>query len=294
MRARFVIFMTGLLFIGCATFVPKKTEKPVSTTVAGYEAYVIKEKVNLRETPSAGGKLVKALTDGAEIRVLNNTNGWYRVQDFEGHSGYIRSDLVGPQNMSLTRMASAFVDSVLPAYKAELFFDKTETYKILYLSFPKKKYTSRTEVLKKAREIGRLYQSRVYPGSVEIRILKPESNELFAKVHLKPVGYAGFKLPVLPFGRLIKWSQKNYAIRIWIAAPAGLNKQSVLKAARKISASYDLPVTKTEIYFVLDDPAVVRKVLKDERSLNRPDACLLYYLEDKNGEDYRFNFCAQK
>ena len=291
MRIRILLYLITIALFGCTSVVHKKTEQAITPSPAGYEAYVIKEKVNMRETPSASGRLVATLTDGAEIYILNNHNGWYQVQDFEGHKGYIRSDLVGPKNMSLTRMASAFVDSVLPGYHAKLFFDKTETYKIIYLTLPKGKYQSRADVLKTAREIGRLYQSEVYPGSVEIRVLKPESKDLFARVRLKATGYAGFKLPVLPFGRLVKWHQNHFALSIWIAVPADKSKKTLLRAARKISASYDLPITKTEIYFVLDEPEIIRNVVKGETSLHRPDTCLLYYLEDKNGEDYRFNFC---
>ncbi len=270
----------------------KRTTAPA--LISGYSAYVVKPKINLRSRPSGRATVVAVLEDGNEVRIIKNNNGWLKVQDLDGHSGYVRSDLIGPRNLSRARLAAAFNDSIMPRFNAELFLDKTATYKIVYLTLPEKYYTTKAKARKQAKMIGRAYQQQVYPGAVEIRILKPKSKDLFERIKLSAKGYAGNKLPVLPFGRIIKWRQKNYGIRIWVAIPANIGHKKLLKTARKISATYDLPVNKTEIYFVLDEPDVVRNVRKRETNLRRAEACILYYLEDKNGEDYHFNFCAPK
>jgi len=295
MRQKLLPLVFLLALVACTGTVRKAAKQTTRPGLsAEYTAYVIKSKINLRQQPSARSAVVATLEDGSELRVIKNHSGWLEVRDLDGHTGYVRSDLVGPRNLSRARMASAFNDTIIPRFNAEMFLDKNATYKVVYLTLPDTYYASKASARKQARTIGRAYQRYVYPGAVEIRILKPGSRELFARLKLSAKGYAGNKLPLLPFGRIIKWEQKNYSIRIWVAVPAHLGHKKLLKTARKISATYDLPVTKTEIYFVLDAPDVVHTVRTQETKLTRPEACILYYLEDKDGEDYRFNFCLKK
>ena len=142
-----------------------------------------------------------------------------------------------------------------------------------------------------AKKIGRLYQEKVYPGKIEIRILKPQSNELFLLIKNTAVGMANVPVPVLKTGRLLSLQEKNKAVKIVVAADDSTANNILLKTARDISAQYDYPFRKAEIYFVSASPAGLSYAKDMSRSPINYSICRLYYLEDKNGEDYKFNFC---
>lgn len=290
-RLLIVIGILALLFSCQPSAVVTKESKAPSAHGIFPPLYVVKEKVNLRSKPSASSAKVARLQDGDALTFLTNKNGWYQVRTEDGQTGWLRSDLAGPRALSKTRMAAAFADSILPAFNAKLFFDKTDLYKTVYLTLPASFYSSKNKALKQAKKIGRAYQNKVYKGAVEIRILKPESQELFTRLTLSAVGLARVPLPVLDFGFLFKLEEQNKAVKLFVAIPKTVSKKALLKSARRISATYDYPFTKAEIYMVTDSAEGMRYLAHFNKPPQQRSVCRLYYLEDANGEDFKFHFC---
>jgi uncharacterized protein YgiM (DUF1202 family) len=186
-----------LLFLSCNPSTVKKESVSVPQASIFPPLYVIKEQVNMRSQPSSRSPKIGVLEDGDELQVLKNKNGWYQIITDEGKKGWLRSDLAGPRTMSLTRMASAFTDSLLPAFGAKMFFDKTDLYKTIYLTMQSNFYTSQKKARNETQKIGRAYQKKVYHGALEIRVLHPQTEELFLRVKLPAVGMAKVPLPIL-------------------------------------------------------------------------------------------------
>ena len=288
-----VLILLILIIFACNPSVTKK-EKSTAPSTASPTLYVLKEKVNLRSQPSKRSEKISTLEDGAELLVRENRNGWYKVTTDETKQGWVYSSLIGPRNLSRTRMAAAFVDSVLPAFGVEMFFDKKDLYKTLYITLPASFYASPKKAKKFSTEIGEAYQQKVYRGAVEMNVLKPQSKDLFLKLNLKAIGIANLLIPEIKTGYLMKLEEKNKQVRVFVAVNDSLNNKILLKSARAISAQYDYPFTKAEIYFV-SDTAEGLSFIKDMNKVPRNRrVCRLYYIEDKNGEDYHFDFCLEK
>ncbi len=282
-----------LLFLSCTPSTVKKETAPMPTAGIFPPLYVIKERVNMRGQPSSRSLKTGVLEDGDEVRVIKNKNGWYQIITDEGGKGWLRSDLAGPRTLSLTRMASAFTDSILPAFDAKMFFDKTDLYKTIYLTLRPNLYSSQKDARQEARKIGQAYQQKVYHGALEIRVMRPQTEELFLRLRLPAIGLAKVPLPILKYGVLISLREKNKTVSIYTAVPDSISDKQLLRAARKISARYDYPFTKAEIYMVSDSPAGIEYLLHFDKRPSDKTRCRLYYLEDADGEDYRFNFCRK-
>jgi len=298
MKKLLSLLMLLIFLFSCGPQTVKKEEakeKPLPVITAGMiKAYVLREAINLRRAANTRSSVVKQLTSGEPVYIKKNLKGWYAVQTEDGQEGFTRSDLVGPRSLSYTTLASAFVDSLLPNFKAEMFFDKTDLYKTVYLTLQSEYYTSKKKANDFARKIGLAYQQKVYPGTVELRILKPDSKELFSKVQLKAIGMGDLTLPVLDFGRLIRLDNSAMEVALFIAVPDSINDQSLLKSARKISSHFAYPVSKVEVVFAVDNPqgiALLQK-LPEKQGVERK-ICRLYYLEDKDGEYYKLNACGE-
>ncbi len=279
------------LFLSCNPSTVKKESVSVPVTGIFPPLYVIKEQVNMRSRPSAQSSKIGVLQDGDELQVLKNQNGWYKIITDDGKKGWLRSDLAGPRSLSLTRMASAFTDSLLPAFNAKMFFDKTDLYKTIYLTLKPGFYSSEKKARKEAQRIGRAYQQKVYRGALEIRVMHPNSEELFLRINLPAIGLTKIPVPVLRYGVLISLQERNRAVSIFTAVPDSISNKQLLRAARKISARYDYPFTKAEIYMVSDSPAGLQYLQNFKKGPADKKLCRLYYLEDADGEDYRFRFC---
>lgn len=78
---------------------------------------------------------------------------------------------------------------------------------------------------------------------------------------------------------------------VHIAVPQSVNNQQLLKMARNISGAYDYSFTKIEIYIAADTAEGLAYLEDTNQKPLNTHVCRLYYLEDKNGEDYRFNYC---
>ncbi len=278
MLNRVLLVFSGILFItlSCAPKVVKKEAPAKGPVGAAYHvAYAIKEKVNVRQEPNARAGVVAQLEDGDRVLVLKNRKGWYQIQLDSGKKGWVRSDLVGPRNLSRTRMAAAFNDSVMMAFPAELFIDKNKPYKVIYLKF-KKQNPVKMDLL--VKRIARAYQQKVYPGAITVHVIKDNSDKFIKTYTFKAQGIAHVPLPVLPMGILEKVSLQGKSLKLQIIVPPNATKKALLRLARKVSARYEYPFEKVEI------------VLKEMTT----HKCRLYFMEDGYGEDFAFDRCRPK
>jgi hypothetical protein len=288
-----IILIHLLFLIGCGPKLVKeksvKIEKEIKSNLPSL--YVIKEKINVRNNFSISSQIITSLNDGDEVQFLQSENGWYQVLLVNGQKGWVRSDLVGPRSLSRTILARAFVDSTLPAFNCEMFFDKEELYRIIYLILPEKYYTSKAKVAEQARFVGKAYQEKVYPGDLEIRIMKSLSNsELFLKVQLEAVNIADVPVPIIQFGRLYALdTPKIGEVDIKILVKPDISDQDLLQMARDISAIYNYPFTKAEIFLITDSLEGLRYLETNGESYKDKSLIRLYYLEDRDGELYEFN-----
>jgi len=243
---------------------------------AGYEAWIIRETANLRSRPDIGSEAVAQLKDGEILRVTGQQDQWLNVQTEDGYSGWLRMDLAGPRNLSRTALARTFADSVLPNFKASLFFDKTALYRIIYLQFTDPEYYRSPRMKDLVNQIGTAYQERVYPGEVEIRLMQEDQEKPVFRKTFPAIGPAVMPSPLLPSGRLkdIFWD-RNFSIRAEILIPETLTMKEKLEVAETCAAGYPLPVQTIEI-----------RLFGMETG-----RCLFFFREDKNGTEYRETGC---
>ncbi len=286
-----LIISTILLALSCQPSMMKKQSVPDSAMGYFPTLFVVKERVNLRTQPKIGSKKVASLEDGAALQIRDNKNGWYRVRTDDGKQGWLRSDLAAPREFSLTRMASAFNDSIMPAFGGKLFFDKNDLFKIVYLKLEPTYYISLSKAEEKAKKIAKAYQNKVYHGKLEVRVIHPQTDALFARIILPAKGISPVPLPILDYGRLFSLKENNKSVIIKVAVPDSISDSKLLKAARRISARYDYPFTRAEIYMVTDNVQGMTFLRGRAEDLADQRVCRLYYLEDADGEDYRFRFC---
>jgi len=165
---------------GCAS---KKTiETPdidIDEETVSKEAllWVYKPNVNIRDSSSGSGNKLFQLADGDSVIVLKNENGWYQIKTADGKTGWVRSDLLGPKELSAFTMAVKFINELKYKDQIEVYFDKKLYHKRIYISFPSDIYASRTEIQHKTRDLVKQYQKDVYRGHVTAHVLKPESGE---------------------------------------------------------------------------------------------------------------------
>jgi uncharacterized protein YgiM (DUF1202 family) len=289
-----IIILTILLFLSCSKqLIKENTPQKAERKSNNPAIYIIKESVNLRSRPTVNSSIVKELKDGSRLELIKNSGGWYYIKDEENTSGWIRSDLAGPKKLSRTLSASAFIDSTMPAYNTKMFFDSHQLYKIIYLIFPRQEYNDANKLLAKAKKIALKYQKEVYPGALEIRIMNPDEKTLFRKLKIKAYAIADYPIPIIRFGRLIDLSvtPKN-ELMIKIAAPDSIPNGDLLKMAKNISKIYDYRIEKIEILIADDSMDGIKFLQKPLKQKNSP-LCRLYYLEDANGEFYKFNQCFE-
>jgi SH3-like domain-containing protein len=287
-------FFIILLLLSCSkTIVQKdvpKTEeiKPIYPT-----AYIIKESVNIRTKPTAKAPIKTQLKDGDKIELIKNQKGWYHITNAENIDGWVRSDMVGPKNLSRTILASAFIDSTLPNFNVKMFFDKKDLYKIVYLIFPDQDYKNPKNLKMKAKKIAKQYQKEVYPGAVELRIMRTDEKTLFKKIKLKPRSIADIPHPIIRHGRLIELSVNSKdELIIKIVVPDSIGNQKLLKMAKNISKIYDYRIKKIEIFMGLDSQEGI-EYLKRPKDHKKSTLCKLYYLEDAAGEYHSFKQCFE-
>jgi hypothetical protein len=234
-----------------------------------------KPAVNVREQASAESNKIKQLADGDSVVVLKNINGWYQIILSSGEMGYIRSDLLAPKECAIFPKAIHFIDSLKENRNIEVFFDKQDQHKQIYISYPNSFYTSEGTITQATEQLVDRYQESVYAGSVTAYVLEQDSKEMYRKYDFSGIANADVLLPVLPFGRLenIKRILPDKIILV-IDIPDGIGDRELLSASRKMSASY--PTTYTHVEF---------------RFFNRDHPCRFWFLEDASGEQYQYNHC---
>ncbi len=289
-----IILVSLILFIAsCTPTAVKKAPEASGVTIEKtYTGYVVRDKINMRAEASASSAKVTTVNNGDEVQVLKNKNGWYEVKTADDHRGWIRSDFVGTQSLSYSRLVTDFVETTLEDYDSELFIDESNPYAVIYLVLPKTYYNDKTMARSLAKEIGLKYQNTVYPGSVEIRIMKPDKKNLFTRRTLNPIGPVGLKAPFLRSGRLHSFDRLNgNEIQIRVLVPSGLKDDSFLKMAEEISERYGNNISKIEIFFVEMSAEGIRYFSEEGYTPSNKNVCRFYYIEDSQGPDYKSNFC---
>lgn len=284
MKRILIISLMAFLLFSCVSQVAKKEIikkkpacKPGLTVLT--TAYVLKDQTVLRNGPGKQFTAVTELQDGNPVKITGNKHGWYHVLTDKNKKGWMCSNLVGPRILSRTTMAAAFNDSIMNHFNAKLYIDKNHPYKVIYLETTE---PSITKAKKLARAVGNAYQKKVYPGKITVNLIRPNQKKYFAQVILKPIGLARIPVPVIEHGYLQKIKVKGKRVFLVVRVPQKLSHKTLLKLARKISAAYGVPFTKSEI--------IVRPIADNKQAKK----CLLYYVEDEYGEDYAFNRCSLK
>jgi hypothetical protein len=241
--------------------------------------WVFKPTINIRDNPSGSGTIVSNLSDGDSVLVLGNENGWYQIRTDDGKAGWIRSDLLGPKELSAFPSAVKFIDDLKEKENIELYFDKKLYHKRIYISYPPGSYTSKKDVEEKTNDLVKKYQRKVYRGHVTTRILKPDSEEEYLTLEFKGSINADPILPIIPFGRIEYTDRKNPAeIKLSYSIPEEITDEKLISTARQISSKFPLSYQRVEVTF-------------KNTPYSTNDSCRLWFMEDKNGENYKIGKC---
>lgn len=294
MQKQLLLFVGFILLI--ASCVPKTaTKKPADLSAKVnpvYNAFVVRDKINMRAEATARSAKVAQVHNGTEVRVQKNENGWYKVVTADDKTGWIRSDFVGPASLSYAVLVTEFSENTLKSHKTELFIDENNPYSVIYLVLPASYYEDKTSARSYAEEIGKRYQEEVYPGTVEIRIMEPDKKKLFTRRTLQAIGPVGLKAPFVRSGRLFSFERRNgNEIAIRLLVPAELTEDHFVKMAEEIASKYGDSISKIEIFFVENTVDGLQYYTQNEYTPQNPNTCRLYYIEDAQGMDYKSNFC---
>ena len=282
MKTTIVLVILLFILLGCTS--RKTLERKDGTEIEKEvmdEMYLwaFKPSVNVREKNNAVSAKIHQLVDGDSVIVLENLQGWYRIKTKENKSGWVRSDLLGPKNLSSFQYALSFVDSLKENDGTDLYFDKKLYHKRIYLSYSPDVYSSRSAVEEKTRSLVERYQNEVYRGQVTARVLKPKSEEEYltstfnGSINPEPL------LPVIPFGK-IKSVNRNIpgSIVLHYFVPDEISDEKLLATAREMSSIFPLSYQHVEIIYSTS-PA------------SNQNNCRLWFMEDQNGEKFKFNHC---
>lgn len=278
---RYLFVMLILMLIAACT-PPKKAEVvkekiPVKPAVSGEFLWAIKPTVNIRKQPNVNSPKVATLADGDSVIVVNNKDGWYKVFTTDQDMGFVRSDLIGPKNLSTFPKAVKFADSLKEASSIKLLFDSKEQHKRILLQFPASAYQSRPDIRRETKRIGRMYQNSVYPGELNIHVIQPDSDDEYLREFFSSKINAEISLPVLPVGIVKKVMLKDRRqLLLEILVDEGESSQRLLNIARDIPEIYPITYTKIQVNFI----AVSGK-------------CLVSYSEDSAGNRHKFNKCLK-
>jgi len=267
---------------GCTS--KKTVETPVADIDRGsvYKdalLWVYKPNVNIRDKASGSGNKLAQLMDGDSVVVLANENGWYQIKATNGETGWVRSDLLGPKELSAFHYAVRFIEEMKKKEQIEVYFDKKLYHKRIYISFPSDMYASMTKIESNTRDLVKRYQEDVYRGHVTARVLKPGSDEEYMTIEIKGTVNADPILPVIPFGRIEEVDRKNPSeIKLYYSTPEDISDEKLISTARQISSKFPISYKRVEITF-------------KNTPYNMTDTCRIWFMEDKNGEDYKLDQC---
>lgn len=274
------LFFT-IILAGCAA---KKELVEVTPPVKeeiklpGHYFWAVKPEVNMRAQADISSDKVGHLNDGDSVLVTENVNGWYNIVAGNGSTGWIRSDLLGPKQISPFAKAVSFVDSLTTDQNTELFFDKKLLHKRIYVLFPDPVYASRDLVTGRTRQLVADYQKNVYRGDVTVRVLKPGTQDEYLTHDFPGTINPDVKLPVLPFGILKEVDITDPAeIKLTVESEIISDQNQYLNTARNIVSIYPISYRAVEMRFITDS-----------------DSCLMWFREDENGESHNFGKCPGK
>ena len=281
-RYKFAVILLISIMLGCVAKKTVESGKPdIDREETDGEAllWVYIPTVNIRDEASEISAIVTQLVDGDSVLVLTNENGWYQIRTLDGRSGWVRSDLLGPKELSAFPYAVKFIEELKKIEQIELYFDKKLYHKRIYISYPVEQYTSKTNVEEKTRELVKQYQKDVYSGQVTARVLKPDSEEEYLTIDIEGNSNADLDLPIIPFGRIVEVNRDNPSeIKLSYSNPADISDEILISTARQLSSKFPISYQRVEITFK-DAPYATEK------------PCRLWFMEDANGEDFKINQC---
>jgi len=241
--------------------------------------WVFKPNINIRESASGSANKVTALVDGDSVIVLANFDGWYQIKTIDGQAGWIRSDLLGPKELSAFSSAVTFIENLKENENIELYFDKNLYHKRIYISFPSDHYSSHQNVETKTKDLVKNYQQKVYSGHVTARVLKPGTEEEYLTLEMKGAINAEPILPIIPFGRIESVDRSNPSgIRLIYSIPSDVSDDELITTARQIVPKFPISYQSVEVTF-------------KESPYSNQKPCRLWYMENKNGEDFKIGEC---
>ena len=273
-----LVALVMLVIWGCAAkeelkAPPAETNEPEPP--AGSLLWVIKPSINIRQENSAGSEKIGELADGDSAFVQHNQDGWYKIRTTDGKAGWVRSDLLAPRNISIFRKAVEFADRLKENRDIDLYFDQKLQQARVYLSFPASAYTSADAVEQTAREIITGYQNQVYRGDVDVHVLKPGNEDEYLSFEQKGQPNPDPVIPVIPYGRLVTVDDSDpNTIGLTVVLNEDVDQDRLLKAARKMVETYPISYRKVTITFLTPD-----------------QNCRLWFVEDSQGEMYKFDKC---
>jgi hypothetical protein len=271
-----------IMMLGCAAKKTIETPDADLDTEVNYKLAVLwayKPKVNIRDNASGSGITTARLADGDSVIVLKNDNGWYKIKTVDGETGWVRSDLLGPKELSAFSNAVRFINELNEKSHIKVHFDKKLYHKRIYISFPSNMYSSRTEIEKKTRDLVKKFQKDVYRGQVTARVLKPGSDEEYMTLEFKGSVNADPILPVIPFGRIENVDRNHPSeIKLSYSTPKDISDEKLISTARQISSTFPISYQRVEVTFK-DAPYSVE------------EPCRLWFMENANGEEYKLNHC---
>jgi hypothetical protein len=270
------------MIIGCTAKKSMEISEPdIDREALDKEAllWVFKPTVNIRDESSESGEKLAQLNDGDSVIVLTNKNGWYQIKTLDGKSGWVRSDLLGPKELSAFPSAVRFIKILKEKDQTDIYFDKKLYHKRIYISFPSDMYSSRRNIENKTRNLLKQYQQEVYSGHVTARVLKPNSDEEYLTIEVEGDVNADPLLPVVPFGRIERVDRNNPSeIKLSYSTPEDISDENLILTARKLSSVFPISYRRIEITF-------------KNAPYSMEEPCRLWYIEDKNGEDYKIGQC---
>lgn len=282
------ILITLLLAFSCTPSV-KKAEKEASTLPNYlFNGTVIRDNINMRAANSTASQIVGKVNDGDAVQVLENKNGWYHIITSERASGWVYSPFIGPENLSYALKSANFMEQEVKSFNAEMFIDENKPYKIIYLVLPPSAYSSTQKAQSLAIKIGKKYQQAVFPGAVEIRVMKQDKQNLFTKAQLKSRGASFIKAPKLTVGFPYSVELSNgHHIKIKVLLNNSYSDKQLMDICDEIAAGYGDQIHKIEVWLAQNN-IEGRKVLEDAAYAPKDKkVARFYFLEDQYGPDYK-------
>jgi hypothetical protein len=275
MNEKFFILILILAIFSCTSKkMVKETPAHVKSPIkkATY-LWAYKPVLNVRARTSPGSVKIGQLHDGDSVAVLKNENGWYEIQWTSGNRGYIRSDLLAPKEFTIFPRAVHFIDSLKEKHNIDIFFDKEDHHRKIYISYPDAFFVAENIIAQTTNQLVKSYQESVYAGKVTAVILKPNSKDIYNTAEFTGLTNADLLLPVIPFGFLdaVIWDIPDKVMLV-ILIPENVTDSQFLPAARQMASVYPLHYNHVEFRFVAGN-----------------GNCRFWFQEDASGEQYQYN-----